>query len=125
MDKHSIAVYLEYVGATVPAVGYGWRKIKCPFHEDGHASAGINFDEQRFKCHGCGVGGDVYDLIMYKEGGNYSEALKFAETISPAGNTAVRKPYKSGSRLPSNTGSIGRRGSAISSRSSEGRSSRS
>lgn len=125
MDKHSIAVYLEYVGATVPAVGYGWRKIKCPFHEDGHASAGINFDEQRFKCHGCGVGGDVYDLIMYKEGGNYSEALKFAEAISPTSDTAVRKPYKSGSRLPNNTGSIGRRGSTVSSGSSERRSSRS
>ena len=125
MDKHSIAAYLEFVGAAVPNVGYGWRKIKCPFHEDGHASAGINFDEQRFKCHGCGVGGDVYDLIMYKEGGNYSEALKFAETISPTGNTAVRKPYKHSSGIPSNTGSVGRRGSAISSRSSEGRSSRS
>ena len=125
MDKHSIVVYLEYVGATVPAVGYGWRKIKCPFHEDGHASAGINFDEQRFKCHGCGVGGDVYDLIMYKEGGNYSEALKFAEAISPTGDTAVRKPYKSGSRLSGNTGSIGRRSSTVSSGSSERRSSRS
>jgi hypothetical protein len=125
MDKHSIAAYLEFVGAAVPSVGYGWRKIKCPFHEDGHASAGINFDEQRFKCHGCGVGGDVYDLIMYKEGGNYSEALKFAETISPTGNTTVRKPHKYSSGVSSNTGSIGRRGSAISSRSSEGRSSRS
>jgi len=125
MDKHSIAAYLEFVGAAVPNVGYGWRKIKCPFHEDGHASAGINFDEQRFKCHGCGVGGDVYDLIMYKEGGNYSEALKFAETISPTSNTTVRKPHKYSSGVSSNTGSIGRRGSAISSRSSEGRSSRS
>jgi hypothetical protein len=125
MDKHSIAAYLEFVGAAVPSVGYGWRKIKCPFHEDGHASAGINFDEQRFKCHGCGVGGDVYDLIMYKEGGNYSEALKFAETISPTGNTTVRKPHKYSSGVSSNTGSVGRRGSTISSRSSEGRSSRS
>jgi hypothetical protein len=62
---------------------------------------------------------------MYKEGGNYSEALKFAEAISPTGDTTVRKSYKSGSRLPSNTGSIGRRSSAVSSRSSEGRSSRS
>jgi hypothetical protein len=52
MDKHSIAAYLEYLGAPVPAVGHGWRKIKCPFHSDGHASAGINFDEQKFKCHG-------------------------------------------------------------------------
>jgi hypothetical protein len=125
MEKHSIADYLQYIGASVPAVGYGWRKIKCPFHDDGHASAGINFDENRFKCHGCGVGGDVYDLIMYKEGGNYSEALKFAEAISPTGNTAVRKSHTPGSRLPSNSGSIGRRGSTVSSRSSEGRSSRS
>jgi hypothetical protein len=125
MDKHSIAAYLEFVGAAVPSVGYGWRKIKCPFHEDGHASAGINFDEQRFKCHGCGVGGDVYDLIMYREGGNYSEALKFAETISPTGNTTIRKPHKYSNGVPSNTGSVGRRGATISSRSSEGRSSRS
>jgi hypothetical protein len=125
MDKHSIAAYLEFIGAAVPNVGYGWRKIKCPFHEDKTASAGINFDEQRFKCHGCGVGGDVYDLIMYKEGGNYSEALKFAETISPTGNATVRKPHKYSSGVSSNAGSVGRRGSTISSRSSEGRSSRS
>ena len=125
MDKHSIAEYLQYIGATLPAVGYGWRKIKCPFHEDGHASAGINFDENRFKCHGCGVGGDVYDLIMYKEGGNYSEAVKFATAISLTGNTTVHKKHTTSSRLSSNTGSLGRRGSAISSRGSERRSSRS
>jgi DNA primase len=125
MDKHSIADYLQYIGATLPAVGYGWRKIKCPFHDDGHASAGINFDDNRFKCHGCGVGGDVYDLIMYKEGGNYREAVKFAEAISLTGNTTVHKKHTTSSRVSNNTGSIGRRGAAISSRSSEGRSSRS
>lgn len=125
MDKHSIAVYLEYVGATVPAVGYGWRKIKCPFHEDGHASAGINFDEQRFKCHGCGVGGDVYDLIMHREGGNYSEAVKFAQTISLTGDAPVRKSDSSSSRVSSNTQSLGRRGATLSSWSGKGRSSRS
>ncbi len=79
--KHSIADYLRYVGAAVPAEGHGWRKIKCPFHADSHASAGINFEENRFKCHACGVGGDVYDLIIYKEGGTYREAIKFAQTI--------------------------------------------
>ncbi len=68
-QKHSIAEYLAYLGAALPQQGHGWRKIKCPFHQDSHASAGINFDEQRFKCHGCGVSGDVYDLIMEREGG--------------------------------------------------------
>lgn len=98
-EKHNIADYLQYVGASLPAKGYGWRKIKCPFHEDGHASAGVNFDENRFKCHGCGVAGDTYDLIMYKEGGNYNEALKFAEAISPTGNAGVRQAHTSGERL--------------------------
>ena len=118
MEKHSIAAYLEYVGAAVPARGSGWRKIKCPFHPDKHASAGINFDENRFKCHGCGVGGDVYDLIMQREGGNYREAVQFAETISPTGSDRVRPAHSSSSRLSSNTGSVGRRSKDVSFRSS-------
>jgi len=125
MDKHSIAAYLEYLGASVPTVGHGWRKIKCPFHDDGHASAGINFDDQRFKCHGCGVGGDVYDLIMYKEGGNYREAVQFAEAISPTGNTRVYKKHTHGNGVSNDTRLIGRRSATVSSRSSQGRSSRS
>jgi len=114
MDKHSIAAYLEYVGARLPSVGSGWRKIKCPFHGDKHASAGVNFDENRFKCHGCGVGGDVYDLIMYKEGGNYREAVQFAETISPTGSDRIRPAHRKSSRVPGNAGSVGRRSQEIS-----------
>ena len=123
--KHSIADYLRYVGAAVPAEGHGWRKIKCPFHADSHASAGVNFEEERFKCHGCGVGGDVYDLIMHREGGNYSEAVKFAQTISLTGDAPVRKSDSSSSRVSSNAQSLGRRGATLSSWSGKGRSSRS
>jgi hypothetical protein len=40
--------------------------MKCPFHEDAHASAGIYEDSQvwRFKCHagGCNFSGDVFDV---------------------------------------------------------------
>ena len=115
-QKHSIAEYLVYLGAALPQQGHGWRKIKCPFHQDKHASAGINFDEQRFKCHGCGVGGDVYDLIMEREGGTYIEAIKFAESISLTGNRDIQSKYSSGERLPSEPRVIGRRSSAISSR---------
>ena len=118
MDKHSIAAYLAYIGASLPNVGSGWRKMRCPFHPDKHASAGINFDEERFKCHGCGVGGDVYDLIMYKEGGNYREAVKFAETISPTGNTRIRPTHTSCRRLSGDSESVGRRSKEVSFRSS-------
>ena len=77
MDKPSIEEYLTYIGAAVPAMGSGWRKMKCPFHDDSHASAAVNYDINAFICHGCGVKGDTYSLIMYKEGGDYREAIKF------------------------------------------------
>ena len=115
---------IQSYGIEVKRHGDGYM-AKCPFHDDGHASAGINFDEGRFKCHGCGVSGDVYDLIIEKEGGTYREAIKFAQAISLAGSEPVRKPNTFSQRLPSNTESLGRRGSAISSGSSKGRSSRS
>ena len=34
MEKPSIEEYLNYIGADTPAVGAGWRKMKCPFHGD-------------------------------------------------------------------------------------------
>jgi len=110
VDKHSIAAYLAHTGATLPSEGHGWRKMKCPFHGDTHASAAINYEQNRFKCFGCEVSGDVYDLIIHREGGNYIEAIKFAESISLAGNRPVRKGPASGGRVSFNSASIGRRG---------------
>jgi len=110
VDKHSIAEYLKYIGANLPTGGRGWRKMKCPFHDDSHASAAINYDENRFKCFGCGAQGDVYDLIMYRQGGNYIEAIQFAESISLTGNRPVRKAPTFGRRISFDPTSLGRRG---------------
>ena len=118
MEKHSIRAYLEYVGATVPS-GNGWRKMKCPFHDDTHASAGVNEEKCYFKCFGCDVSGDVYNLIIHKEGGDYREAVKFAETISPTGSDRIRFANKKGRGLSGKSRSIGRRSAAVSSGSSE------
>jgi len=118
MDKHSVAAYLEHIGARLPNEGHGWRKMRCPFHDDSHASAAINFEENRFKCFGCEVKGDVYDLIIYKQGGSYSEALKFAEDISLPGNGGVRKAPASRRTISFNPSSLGRRGKEISFRDS-------
>ena len=95
MEKPSIEEYLNYIGADTPARSSGWRKMKCCFHIDTHASAAVNFDKNAFVCHGCGVKGDTYSLIMYKEGGDYREALKFAEEFLTTGNTEVRSQDKS------------------------------
>ena len=115
MDKPKIEEYLHYIGATVPAMGSGWRKMKCPFHSDSHASAAVNFDKNAFICHGCGVKGDTFSLIMYKEGGDYREAVKFATSVLTTGNTEIRSKDRNSNRLSSKPSSLGRRGKHLSS----------
>lgn len=115
MTKHAIADYLNHIGANVPARGSGWRKMRCPFHDDRNASAAINFDANRFKCHGCGVSGDTYDLIRHDKGGSLSEAIEFAQTISNESDTTVRFPNRQSRRVSINPETIGRRSQAVSS----------
>ena len=114
MEKPSIEEYLRYIGADVPAVGSGWRKMKCCFHIDTHASAAVNFDKNAFVCHGCGVKGDTYSLIMDRERMNYREAVKFAEEFLTTGNTEVRNKDRNSNRLSVKPSSLGRRGKHVS-----------
>ena len=113
MDKHSIVDYLEHIGAKIPSHGGGWRKMRCPFHDDSNASGAVNFDANRFKCFSCGVSGDTYDLIMKDRGGTLSEAIEFASTISTTSNPTVRVPYRTSGRIPVDKATLGRRGSQI------------
>ena len=96
-------------------MGSGWRKMKCPFHIDSHASAAVNYDKGAFICHGCGVKGDVYSLIMYKEGGDFREAIKFAASVLTTGDTAIRGKARTGNRVSIKPSSVGRRGKHLSS----------
>jgi DNA primase len=114
LEKPSIEEYLNYIGAAVPSMGSGWRKMKCPFHSDSHASAAVNYDKNAFICHGCGVKGDVYSLIMYKEGGDYREALKFAASVLTTSNTEIRQQDRTRKGLSVKPSSLGRRGKHIS-----------
>ena len=115
MEKPSVEDYLHYIGGEVPARGSGWRKMKCCFHIDTHASAAINFDKNAFVYHGCGVKGDTYSLIMQREGMNFSEAKQFAEKFSTSGNTEVRSGDRTRSRVSVKPSTLGRRGKHLSS----------
>jgi hypothetical protein len=114
MEKPSIEEYLSYLGADIPARGSGWRKMKCCFHLDSHASAAVNYDKNAFVCHGCGVKGDTYSLIMEKEGMNFSEAKQFAEKFSTASNSEIRGGNRQRERISIKPSSLGRRGKSIS-----------
>jgi DNA primase len=114
LEKPSIEEYLNYIGAATPAKGSGWRKMKCPFHDDSHASAAVNYDKNAFVCHGCGIKGDTYSLIMDRERINYREAVQFAASVLTSGNTEVRQQDRTRARLSVKPSTLGRRGKNIS-----------
>ena len=97
--KYSIKDVLTYYNAKIPNKGFGWKKMKCCFHDDSHASAQVNFEDEYFMCFACGVKGDAIDIIKYKEGVEYAEAVKFAETILDKSSTNVRKAHRKSVKL--------------------------
>jgi DNA primase len=74
----------------------GWCAVKCPFHGDRQASASYNPTSQRFRCHGCGIAGDGFDLIQEVERCDFMTAKAKATEICggsftfPDGETASR-----------------------------------
>jgi DNA primase len=68
----------------------GKRMVACPLHEDRTPSCSIQYDENLWKCHSCGEGGDSWSLIMQKEGLDFAGAKEWVEknlglTLGPAG----------------------------------------
>jgi hypothetical protein len=104
MEKHSIQPVLEHYGGRVRNNFRGWRKMICPFHDDSHASATVNLDENAFNCFGCGVKGDTYSIIMEQEGIDFREAITFAERITGEGYKPLPKGHKSSGGIPRRTG---------------------
>jgi DNA primase len=49
----------------------------CPFHSEKDPSFTVDEEKQLFHCFGCGVGGDVFSLVMEKENLSFPEALRY------------------------------------------------
>ncbi len=91
--KHDIVKVLEHYGFTIP-IRTGWVTVRCAFHNDKVKSARLNIDKGGFRCFACDMAGDVYSLIMKKEGVNYVEAVKIAERITGESNGELRRKPK-------------------------------
>jgi DNA primase len=63
-------VRLKRAGSTARYMGL------CPFHTEKTPSFSVLASHQRYKCFGCGVGGDVLQFIMEMERISFVEALK-------------------------------------------------
>ena len=90
-SKHDITVVLEHYGFDIPKGKRGWVTVRCAFHGDKVKSARINTENGGFRCFGCDMAGDVYSIIMKKEGVNFNEAKQIAERITGQSNGELRQ----------------------------------
>lgn len=73
-DREALLAELASAGATVK----GPNAIHCPFHTDAHPSSGVYQGDDgiwRFKCHGCGFHGDIYDVRAKAAGRSLKDVL--------------------------------------------------
>src|SRR6201999_4347245 len=48
----------------------------CPFHDESSPSFSVEPQDKLYHCFGCGVGGDVFEFVMEKQGIGFSEAVE-------------------------------------------------
>lgn len=98
------AVILHYGGEVRD--GYS-KPVKCCFHSDAHRSAVMSTDGDKaglYYCHTCGIGGDAYSLLMWKEGVEFRVAIERAIDIAKGSGIDLQsKDRRENSLLSSRT----------------------
>lgn len=61
---------------TLKKRGKKWVGL-CPFHSEKDPSFTVDEEKQLFHCFGCGIGGDLFSLVMEKENLTFPEAIKY------------------------------------------------
>ena len=64
--------------------GQGWQMVKCPFHDDKHASMGVNREHGGYKCHACGASGDAIGFYMQWHSVSFIDACRALQLIEEA-----------------------------------------
>jgi DNA primase len=87
-DPELLKAIIRHYGGEVRD-GYS-RAVKCCFHDDTRRSAVMSTDGEKaglYFCHTCGIGGDAYSLLMWREG------IDFRVAIDRAADIAKRSGY--------------------------------
>lgn len=82
-DADLLRAVIRHYGGEVRD-GYS-KPVKCCFHSDAHRSAVMSTDGDKaglYYCHTCGIGGDAYTLLMWKEGVDFRVAIERAIDIA-------------------------------------------
>lgn len=78
-EKIKEAVSIVEVASQYTALkkrGKKWVGL-CPFHSEKDPSFTVDEEKQLFHCFGCGIGGDLFSLVMEKENLTFPEAIKY------------------------------------------------
>ena len=102
-DLPDIVSVLKHYGANITRAS-GQVNVKCPFHNDSHASASFNTRNNIFNCFACGMQGNSIQIIARQERCDIREAKSIAEGITGESHSPVRGKHLSGGRLPSKSG---------------------
>jgi hypothetical protein len=79
--RNKIDRYMLHLGVNFHPDWLIWQPVRCPFHDDRHASASLNLHSKRFNCHACGVHGDAIDLVMEAESMTIREAVEWLSNL--------------------------------------------
>jgi hypothetical protein len=78
-------------GVELRPAGPGRLRGLCPFHRERTPSFFVFEDRNRWRCFGCGEGGDTIDFVRRSRGCGYREALKILGIDSPAATAATMR----------------------------------
>ena len=116
-DPELLKAVVEYYGGEVRE-GYS-KPVRCCFHNDTRRSAVMSTDGEKaglYFCHTCGIGGDAYSLLMWKEGVDFRVAFDRAVDIAKRSGIELSQKNKRGdgilSKRPGLQSRTGKRASA-------------
>jgi DNA primase len=81
---------LEHYGATINRSS-GSFAMRCPFHDDRHASGSVDLNKDLYNCFTCGVSGDAISIVMRQEGISFVEAKRIVEELTDGSGGEIRR----------------------------------
>ncbi len=74
-DRSNIVEVMTFFGLQLKKSGGDTWKARCPFHNEKTPSFTVNETRQRYKCFGCGKGGDVFRFVMEQQSVDFPNAI--------------------------------------------------
>ncbi len=95
LPRPSIVEVVEQSGVHLRRAGEELLGL-CPLHDEKSPSFSVNPDKEKFYCHGCHAGGDVFAYVMQLKGLTFVEAKSYLGVDGPR---RFLKPMKSAERI--------------------------